>query len=227
MPRKVLWTFKRLLWLFALRALRICLIFLLCREYITQGRQPIWSLYPVPSVIFPVLLWGLVNYWRVNKEEKLSALPTHLVMVEQGQDKHRENSTGKRKGWETYSNLWSTDSEILLSKHSKGFLTWRWKKFLAWPWLCLQRGISLISVPHGPGLSFWEVVSQPLPFMLTSDTDFGECAFSGSVCSFHCPFLPEGCVKTFPNQPSLNQPHDFFVNSTKILIVFNLFINFQ
>lgn len=38
----------------------------------------------------------------------LSALPTHIVMVEQGQEKHKENSTGKqtcgcqrgRKDWE-------------------------------------------------------------------------------------------------------------------------------
>ena len=117
---------QRLLWLLVLLVLRICLISLPCVEHIIQGRQPIWLLHPVPSLRF---LGGmqsrsegwmrhLLNYRHVNREGKLSTFPTHLVTVEQAQDKHKENSTGKRKGWKTRQSLvhrfWSSIKQAFL-----------------------------------------------------------------------------------------------------------------
>lgn len=100
------------------------------------------------------------------------------------------------------------------------------KKFLVLLILLLESNF-LDTIPHGPWLSFREVLSPPLPFMLTSDTDFNESAFFGSVCSSHCPFLLEGCMKIFLNQVSLNQPQDFIGSTTKILVVFDQKVTFS
>ena len=166
-------------------------------------------------------LWQLLSCRHMNREGKLS-FPIHLVMVEQAQDKHKENSTGKRKGRETWQSLvhrfWDSIEQAFLRLSN---LSGR-NSFLGsdsafreeFPWSLFRTA---------PGFSSGEFFLIHYPLYSHQTQTLVRMPFLGVCVASIVPSFLRGCVKTFPKEASLNHPPDFFGSPTKLLTVFNLF----